>query len=83
MSLPPHGEEKNHKLVDGVLPEKMASTRDNQVTDLIIEGQPVVIGVNAYKWLGHNADESTGNLSTRRPNLPMGDHGTLTLPTDR
>ena len=48
MSLPPHGEEKNHKLVDGVLPEKMASTRGNQVTDLIIEGQPVVIGVNAY-----------------------------------
>ena len=70
-------------MVDGVLPEKMASTRGNQVTDLIIEGQPVVIGVNAYKWLGHNADESTGNLSTRRPNLPMGDHGTLTLPTDR
>ena len=26
----------------------VASTRGNQVTDLIIEGQPVVIGVNAY-----------------------------------
>ena len=26
----------------------VASTHGNQVTDLIIEGQPVVIGVNAY-----------------------------------
>ena len=26
----------------------VASTRGNQATDLIIEGQPVVIGVNAY-----------------------------------
>jgi len=26
----------------------VASTHGNKVTDLIIEGQPVVIGVNAY-----------------------------------